>query len=111
MTRSCLPSYTFHLRNYVTNFDKTRYCGFTGVRDSSVGEATSYELDVRGSTHSRGDFSVLHSVQNGSEAHLASYPMGTGVKAAGAYSSPLGADVKNGGATPPLHHTSSRSGA
>jgi hypothetical protein len=40
-----------------------------------------YELDVRGSTDrfpaGAGNFSLHHRVQNGSEAHPASYPMGT----------------------------------
>jgi hypothetical protein len=59
-------------------------------QDSSVGIATNYRLDGRGSIPSmaRG-FSVLHSVQTGFRAHPASYPMGTGgsfpgIKAAGA---------------------------
>jgi hypothetical protein len=52
------------------------------VRDSSVGIALGYELDDRGSTgrFSAGDgnFSLHSRVQNGSGAHPASYPMGTG---------------------------------
>jgi hypothetical protein len=50
-------------------------------RDSSVGIATSYGLDDRGSRvrfpAGAGNFSLHHRVQNGSEAHPASYPMGT----------------------------------
>jgi hypothetical protein len=50
-------------------------------RDSSVGTALGYGLDDRGSMVRfpvwAGDFSLHHRVQNGSEAHPASYPMGT----------------------------------
>jgi hypothetical protein len=50
-------------------------------RGSSVGIALGYGLDVRGSRFrfpaGPGNFSVHHSVQNGSGAHPASYPMGT----------------------------------
>jgi hypothetical protein len=51
-----------------------------GSRDSVVGIATGYELDDRGvgvRVPVGQEFSV-HSVQTGSGAHLASYPMGTG---------------------------------
>jgi hypothetical protein len=47
--------------------------------DSSVCIATGYGLDGRAS-----DFFSLHSVQSGSATHPASYPVGTGGKAAGA---------------------------
>jgi hypothetical protein len=51
-------------------------------RDSSVGIALGYGLDDRGSRvpFSAGteNFSLHHRVQNGSGAHTASYPMGTG---------------------------------
>jgi hypothetical protein len=62
-------------------------------RDSSVGIALGYWLDDRGSRvrfpAGAGNFSFHHRVQNGSEAHPASCPMGTrgsfpGRKAAGA---------------------------
>jgi hypothetical protein len=60
-----------------------------GNRDSSVGIATNYRLDAPGSVpgSSRFYFSVLHVVQTGSGAHLASYIVNTegfffGVKAA-----------------------------
>jgi hypothetical protein len=59
-------------------------------------------------------FSFLHSVKTCSEAHLASYKMGSGVKRAGreADHSPSSmAEFKNGGAIPPLPHTSSWRGA
>jgi hypothetical protein len=57
------------------------------------------------------DFSLLHSVETKYGAHPASYPMGTGgsfhggVKRQGReddHSPPSGAEVKNGGAIPPL---------
>jgi hypothetical protein len=61
--------------------------------DSSVGMALGYGLDDRSPRvrlpAGAGNFSLHHRVQNGSEAHPASYPMGTrgsfpGGKAAGA---------------------------
>jgi hypothetical protein len=67
-------------------------------RDSSVGIALGYELDDRDSrvrfSAGAGNFSLHHRVQNGSGAHPASYPMGSGGsfpggKAAGAWSWPL----------------------
>jgi hypothetical protein len=52
-------------------------------RDSSVGIATGYGLDDRGSRvlflAGAGIFSLHHRYQTGSGAHSASYPMGTGV--------------------------------
>jgi hypothetical protein len=66
-----------------------------GSRNSSVGTALGYGLDDRGCRvrflAGVGNFSVHHRVQNGSDAHPASYPMGTrgsflGGKAAGAWS-------------------------
>jgi hypothetical protein len=66
---------------------------FHKSRDSSVGMALGYGLDDRGSRvrfpAGAGNFSLHHLVQNGSGAHLASYPMGCrrsfpGGKAAGA---------------------------
>jgi hypothetical protein len=67
-------------------------------RDSSVGIALGYGLDDRGSRirfpAGAGNFSLHHRVQNGSETHPASYPVGTrvsfpGGKAAGAWCWPL----------------------
>jgi hypothetical protein len=51
-------------------------------RGSSVGTATEYRLDIQGSgvrfpSESR-DFSLFHIVQTGSEAHPASYRVGSG---------------------------------
>jgi hypothetical protein len=67
----------------------------TWSQDSSVGMATGYGLGGRGSISDKGKiFYVLHSVRTDSEAHPASYPMGTGgsfpdSKAAGAWNWPL----------------------
>jgi hypothetical protein len=51
-------------------------------RDSSVGIALGYGLDERGSRVrfpvGAGSFSLYHRLQNGSGAHPASYPLGTG---------------------------------
>jgi hypothetical protein len=51
-------------------------------RDSSAGIALGYGLDDWGSgvrfPAGAGNFSLHRRVQNGSEAHPASYPMGTG---------------------------------
>jgi hypothetical protein len=70
----------------------------TKSHDSSVGIALGYRLDDRGSRvrfpPGTGNFSLHHRVQNGSEDHSASYPMGTRgsfpvSKAAGAWRWPL----------------------
>jgi hypothetical protein len=67
-------------------------------RDNSVGIALDYGLEDRGSRVRfpvvAGNFSLHHRVQKDSEAHPASYSMGTGGsfsggKAAGAWSWPL----------------------
>jgi hypothetical protein len=67
-------------------------------RDGSVGIALGYGLDDRGTrvrfSVGSGNFSLHHRVQNGSGAHPASYPGGTGGsflgdKATGAWSWPL----------------------
>jgi hypothetical protein len=51
------------------------------IRKLSVGIALGYGLDDRGPRvrlpAGAGNFSLHHRVQNGSEAHPASYPMGT----------------------------------
>jgi hypothetical protein len=56
-------------------------------RDSSVGIALDYGLDERGSRvrflEGAENFSLHRRVQNGSRAHPASYPMGTGVSFTG----------------------------
>jgi hypothetical protein len=56
------------------------------------------------------DFSLLYSVQTGTGAHPASYPIGNpGVNRPGCeadHSPPSTAEIKNCGATPPLSHTS-----
>jgi hypothetical protein len=83
-------------------------------QNSSVGIATAYDLDGRGSNPGMGKI-FLYNVQMGSEAHPASYPMGNvdnflGVKQPGRqadHSAPSSAEVKNGGAMPSLTHMSS----
>jgi hypothetical protein len=75
--------------------------GYSLIRDSSVGIATGYGPDGRGSISGRGKrFSLLHCVQTGSGAYPASYPMGTWGKPVGARRchSPPSAEDKNGGA-------------
>jgi hypothetical protein len=58
------------------------YLLHTKSRDNSVGIALGYGLEDRGSrvrfSVGAGNFSPHHRVQNGSGAHPASYPMGTG---------------------------------
>jgi hypothetical protein len=44
---------------------------------SSVGIATGYEMDGRGVESESRIFTVLHIVQTGCGAHLASYPVST----------------------------------
>jgi hypothetical protein len=77
-------------------------------RDSS---ATGYRLDGKGRFPARARNCSLQSVPTGSGARPASCP---GSKAAGReadHSPPSSADVKNGGAIPPLPHMSSWHGA
>jgi hypothetical protein len=50
---------------------------FVGNRDSAIGIATGWIATVRFPTGGK-DFSFLHSVQTGSGANPASYPVGTG---------------------------------
>jgi hypothetical protein len=73
---------------------------------------TGYGLDSWVPSAGERDFSLLQSIYTSSEAHRASYPMGTrgsfprsrqtGHEAD--HSSPSNAKVKNGGAIPPLPH-------
>jgi hypothetical protein len=75
--------------------------------DSSIGIATGFRLDILGSILTRNNFSLFYSVQTGSAAHPASYPMSSG-----AYSQqpgreadnspPSSIEVKNDGVIPPL---------
>jgi hypothetical protein len=61
----------------------------------------------------RENYSLLHSIQTFSGDHTASYPMGTGDLSPGVkwpeneaeHSAPFNAEVKNGGAIPPLPRT------
>jgi hypothetical protein len=67
-----------------------------------VGITTGYLLEMRGSILDREEtreFSLLHSVQNGSEAHQAIYPVDTGGFSLGPF-----AEVKNPGAITSLSH-------
>jgi hypothetical protein len=83
---------------------------FLGVRiaQSVKRRATGWTAPVRFPAVQ--DFSLLHSVQAGSGAHTASYPMGIGGSFTGGKrqgreadrSPPSSAEVKNGGAIPPL---------
>jgi hypothetical protein len=85
--------------------------------DSSVGIVLGYGLDNWGSRVQfpvgAGNFSLHHCVQNGSGAHPASYPVGTGDLSLGIkwlgreadHSSPFSAKVKNAWSctsTPPI---------
>jgi hypothetical protein len=55
-----------------------------GRHGSSISIVSNYRLDNGGSISGRGQrFYPLVSVQTGSEAHLASYPIGTGVSSPG----------------------------
>jgi hypothetical protein len=77
-------------------------------------ERLGFGLDDRGLIPAAArDFSLLHRVQTGSRAHLASYTMGTGVLSPGIkrqvrdinHSPPSSAEVKNCGSITPLSHT------
>jgi hypothetical protein len=106
-TRLCI-SYAIIFSIYST-FNYTSTC------DSLVGIATGYGLDGLGSISGRVKFTPLHSVQADYGAHPASYGMCTGylspwVKRPGReadHTPPSSAEVKNGGAVPPLPHLSS----
>jgi hypothetical protein len=92
----------------------TAFLSLFSMSSYTVGLATGYRLDGRGSVPGRGtDFSILHSAHTGSGSHPASYPMGTGalflgIKRPGTeadHSPPSSAEVKKAGAIPPLPHT------
>jgi hypothetical protein len=76
-----------------------------------VGIATGYGLEDPGFRQDK-TFSLLHSVQTGTQAHPASYPIGTGAISPGVkrpgreadHSPPSSAEVNNGGAIPPPPH-------
>jgi hypothetical protein len=79
--------YGLHFHVYVGSVlaGLQKFCGPLATeesRDSSVGVALGYGLDVRGSRArflaEAGNFSLHHRAQNGSGVHPASYPMGTG---------------------------------
>jgi hypothetical protein len=82
--------------------------------NSSIGTPMGYGFDGRGSTAGRNrEYSLLHSVQASSGAHLALYAMDTGGSFSGVkrpgheahHSPPSSAEVKNGEATTSLSHT------
>jgi hypothetical protein len=76
-----IPDLTFSLnhRNSGASFLLNEILIASESMDSSVGIATGHELDGRGSISSKGKiYSVLHSVQIGSEVHPASYTIGRG---------------------------------
>jgi hypothetical protein len=95
--RTRLPCvHCFHFNSTV--YLKVNWCVNTSRRHLIYHHALGYGLDDRGSKvrlpAGTGNFSLQHRIQNGSGAHLASYPMGTrgsfpGGKAAGAWSWPL----------------------
>jgi hypothetical protein len=76
-----------------------------------VGIAMGYGLDGWGSVPGKcKQFSLLHSVHNGSVVGPVSYLLGTGMKRPGReadHSSKFNTEVKNGGAILPLPHASS----
>jgi hypothetical protein len=94
LRRNCL-SFTFWYIIFLSHFFVTLchspphficvsvfiYSSFLQSRDSSVGITLGYGLNDRGTRirfpEGAGNFSLHHRVQNGSGAHLASYPMGT----------------------------------
>jgi hypothetical protein len=88
---------------------------------SSVDIALGYGLDDRGSRvrFPAGNFSLHHRLHNGSGAHPASYPRGTGALFLGVkqpereadHSPPSSAEVKMHGAIPPLPNMPSWRGA
>jgi hypothetical protein len=74
---------------------------------------TIYELEGRGLNPDRNTFfSLLYKAQTNSEAHSASYPMGTGAFSSGIkrpgrevdHSPPFSAEVKSVGDIPPFPH-------
>jgi hypothetical protein len=79
---------------------------------SSVGIVAGWMVRVLFAA-GEGAFSLFHSVQIGSGAHPASYPLGTrgsfprGGATEADHSPPYCAKVRNGGAIPPFPHTSS----
>jgi hypothetical protein len=85
-----------------------------------VGVVIDYGLEAGGPFRAGArDFSLLHSVPTGSGAHPAYSLLSTGAHSPGVkrpgreadHSPACSAEVKNGGAIPPLSHTSSWGGA
>jgi hypothetical protein len=84
------------------------------MKAGTLSRPTGWTAGVRSPVGAR-DFSLLHSVQTSSGAHPVSYEIGTGGSFTGVKelrreadkSHPSSAEVKNGGAIPPLPHMSS----
>jgi hypothetical protein len=83
ISSSSLYFQTFSVYDHPSEREQVSYLYKTSgkIRVLSVGIALSYGLDAWGSRvrfpAGAGNFSLHHRVQNGSEAHPASYPMGT----------------------------------
>jgi hypothetical protein len=71
------PHY-LHLQTGYCNFHCSKIDYLPYSQDSSLGIMTDYRLDYQSSTLvGARDFSLLHSIENSSGTHQASYPMGT----------------------------------
>jgi hypothetical protein len=105
----CILYCIHHIHTYYRPYKKhVLYRLFEGF--SSVGICDGLRTGRPGfDSWQEKEFALLHSVRTGSGAHRASYRMGTGGKAAGAWSWPLtfSAEVKKGGAVPQFPHMSS----
>jgi hypothetical protein len=69
-------SFTHVIATFCSKISLNIYLNYIQA-NSSVGIATGWKASVRLSAGPR-DFSLLHSVRNGSRAHSASHSMGTG---------------------------------
>jgi hypothetical protein len=91
-----------------------RYFPHIFNRDCSVGTATGYWLDGRGSTPGRCTSSRPALLLTQSPIQCLLEALSPGVKRSGYeadHSVPSSAEVKHGGSTPPFYHASSRCGA
>jgi hypothetical protein len=109
-------TYRLHLQERRNNFSKNQQASsHSGSRISQAIQrrATGWTAGVRFPREAK-DFSLLRTPQTGSGAHPASYSKGSGGSFLGPkrlgleanHSPPPNAEVKNGGAVPPLRHTS-----
>jgi hypothetical protein len=104
------------LKNPVTSSGIAGSISYFWCRDSSVGIATGYWMDGRGSIPGRGNI-FFFSIVSGPARGLSQPPiqwvsgaLSPEVRRPGReadHSSPPSAEVKNGGAVPPFPHTSS----